>query len=93
VVGPQTYRRAELCLSGEVHVFNILFQPAGFNRLIGIGMTSLVNHDPAATEILGGRAQALNDAVRAAAAGMKRRSAAIYTKQKPPRRLEIGGTA
>lgn len=66
VVGPQTYRRAELCLSGEIYVFNILFQPAGFNRLIGIEMTSLVNRDPAATEILGRRAQALNDAVRTA---------------------------
>ncbi len=66
VVGPQTYRRAELCLSGEIHVFNILFQPAGFNRLIGIEMTSLVNHDPAAAEILGKRSHSLNDAVRAA---------------------------
>jgi len=66
VVGPQTYRRAELCLSGEIHVFNILFQPAGFNRLVGIEMNSLVNCDPPASDILGKRAQALNHAVRAA---------------------------
>jgi AraC-like DNA-binding protein len=66
VVGPQTYRRAELCLSGEIHVFNILFQPAGFNRLTGIDMTSLVNQDPSAAEVLGKRSHALNAAVRAA---------------------------
>jgi hypothetical protein len=66
VVGPQTYRRAELCLLGEIHVFNILFQPAGFHRLIGIEMASLVNHDPDAAEILGKRSRALNDTVRAA---------------------------
>lgn len=66
VVGPQTFRRAELCLSGEVHVFNILFQPAGFHRLTGMDMRSLVNRDPGATEILGKRAKLLNDAVCAA---------------------------
>ena len=27
LVGPQTYRRAHVYLSGTVHVFNILFQP------------------------------------------------------------------
>jgi AraC-like DNA-binding protein len=66
VVGPQTYRRAELCLSGEIHVFNILFQPAGFHRLTGIDMTSLVNQDPSAADILGKRSHVLNDTVRAA---------------------------
>ena len=35
VVGPQTYRRAHIHLSGRVHVFNILFQPTGLNRLVG----------------------------------------------------------
>src|SRR4051794_21945468 len=43
VVGPQTYRRANVHLSGQIHVFNILFQPTGLNRLIGIYMACLVN--------------------------------------------------
>jgi AraC-like DNA-binding protein len=66
VVGPQTYRRAHVYLSGSIHVFNILFQPAGFNRLVGINMTSLVNEDPAASDVLGKSAVTLGDAVRAA---------------------------
>jgi AraC-like DNA-binding protein len=66
VVGPQTYRRAHICLSGQVHVFNILFQPTGLNRLVGINMTSLVNEDPPASDVLGKSAVALGDAVRAA---------------------------
>jgi AraC-like DNA-binding protein len=66
VVGPQTYRRAHVRMSGEIHVFNILFQPAGLNRLIGIDMTSLVNQDPAATDVFGRAAVNLADAVRRA---------------------------
>ena len=66
VVGPQTYRRAHVHLPGQVHVFNILFQPTGLNRLIGINMTSLVNEDPAASDVLGDSATTLGDAVRAA---------------------------
>ena len=66
VVGPQTYRRAHVYLSGSVHVFNILFQPTGLNRLIGTNMRSLVNQDPAASDVLGKSAVILGDAVRAA---------------------------
>jgi AraC-like DNA-binding protein len=66
VVGPQTYRRAHVYLSGSIHVFNILFQPTGLNRLVGINMTSMVNQDPAASDILGKSAVTLGDAVRAA---------------------------
>ena len=66
VVGPQTYRRAHVHLSGRIHVFNILFQPTGLNRLVGINMTSLVNQDPAASDVLGNAAAVLDDAVRAA---------------------------
>jgi len=64
VVGPQTFPRAELALSGQVHVFNILFQPAGLNRLTGINMISLVDDDPAASDVLGTSAVRLGDAVR-----------------------------
>jgi AraC-like DNA-binding protein len=64
LVGPQTWRRAHVHLSGTIHVFNILFQPAGLNRLVGIDMTSLVNQDPAASDVLGHSAIVLGDAVR-----------------------------
>jgi AraC-like DNA-binding protein len=67
VVGPQTYRRAQVYLSGSVHVFNILFQPTGLNRLVGTNMRSLVNQDPAASDVLGKYAVTLGDALRAAA--------------------------
>jgi hypothetical protein len=43
VVGPQGSRRIQLYASGEIHLFNILFQPAGLNRLTGIDMSDLVN--------------------------------------------------
>ena len=66
VVGPQTFPRAQLALSGQVHVFNILFQPAGLNRLTGINMISLVDHDPSASDVLGISAVRLGDAVRLA---------------------------
>jgi AraC-like DNA-binding protein len=66
VVGPQTYRRAHVHLLGQIHVFNILFQPTGLNRLVGINMTSLVNQDPAASDVLGKAAAVLGDAVCAA---------------------------
>lgn len=66
LVGPQTYRRAQVCLSGSVHVFNVLFQPCGLNRLVGINMTSLVNQDPAASDVFGKSAVRLGDAVRMA---------------------------
>jgi hypothetical protein len=51
VVGPQTFRRAHVYLSGSIHAFNILFQPTGLNRLIGINMTSLVNQDSADSDV------------------------------------------
>lgn len=66
VVGPQTYCRAHVHLSGQIYVFNILFQPTGLNRLVGINMTSLVNQDPAASDVLGKAAAVLRDAVRTA---------------------------
>jgi len=64
VVGPQGSRRIEIYVSGEVHIFNILLQPAALNRLIGIDMTSLVNEGIAAHDVLGKRAIGLDDAVR-----------------------------
>jgi AraC-like DNA-binding protein len=66
LVGPQSYRRAHVSLTGSVHVFTVLFQPAGLNRLNGIDMASLLNQDPAASDVLGRSAAVLGDAVRMA---------------------------
>ncbi|WP_194391135.1 AraC family transcriptional regulator [Bradyrhizobium sp. CCBAU 51765] len=67
VVGPQGSRRIQLYASGEVHIFNILLQPAALNRLVGVDMTSLVNEGIPACDVLGRRAMLLSDAVRLAA--------------------------
>jgi AraC-like DNA-binding protein len=66
VSGPQTYQRAQIYESDQIHVLNILFQPTGLNRLTGINMASLVNEAPPASDVLGRSALALDDAVRAA---------------------------
>jgi AraC-like DNA-binding protein len=67
VVGPQSLLRTRLHLSGEIHVFNILFQPTGFSRLAGIDMASLANEGIMASDILGGNALSLRDSVLSAA--------------------------
>jgi AraC-like DNA-binding protein len=66
VSGPLIYQRAEIHESGWVHVFNILFHPTGLNRLTGITMASLVNDAPAASDVFGRSALALDDSVRLA---------------------------
>jgi len=67
VVGPQGSRRIQLHASGEIHLFNILFQPAGLNRLVGIDMSCLINEGLPASDVLDYRAKWLGDAVRSAA--------------------------
>lgn len=67
VVGPQGSRRIQLHMSGEVHIFNILLQPAALNRLVGVDMTSLVNEGVPARDVLGKRGVLLSDTVRSAA--------------------------
>ncbi|MBR1124325.1 AraC family transcriptional regulator [Bradyrhizobium lablabi] len=66
VVGPQGARRIQLYMPKEIHLFNIHFQPAGLNRLVGIDMTLLVNEGIAARDILGRHAARLDDAIRLA---------------------------
>jgi AraC-like DNA-binding protein len=66
VVGPQASRHTQLYMSGELHIFNILFQPAGLNRLVGVDMATLLNEGIAARDVLGKRALLLSDAVRSA---------------------------
>ena len=66
VVGPQGSHRIQIYVSGDVHIFNVLLQPAALNRLIGIDMTSLVNEGLSAHDVLGKRAVGLNNTVRSA---------------------------
>lgn len=66
VVGPQGSRKIHVHASGELHIFNILLQPAALHRLVGINMTSLINQGIAASDVLGNRALLLRDAVRLA---------------------------
>jgi AraC-like DNA-binding protein len=67
VAGPLTDRRAYVSLSGSIHAFHILFQPTGLNRLVGVNVRSLVNQNPAVSDVLGPKsAAALGDAVRMA---------------------------
>jgi len=53
-------------MPSEIHLFNILFQPAGLSRLTGIDMTLLVNQGITARDVLGKHATRLSDAVRLA---------------------------
>ena len=76
VVGPQGSRRIQLYMSGYVHIFNILLQPAGLNRLVGIDMTALVDEGIAARDVLGKSALLLGDAVRSATGFASRAAAA-----------------
>jgi len=66
VVGPQGSRRIQIYVSGEIHLFNILLQPAALHRLIGIDMTALIDQGIAAPDVLGRQAARLSDAVRSA---------------------------
>lgn len=76
VVGPQASRRIHIHVSGELHVFNILLQPAALNRLIGIDMSALVNEGIEARDVLGQHASQLSDAVRSAQSFQSRIAAA-----------------
>ena len=63
IVGPQSRHRAHVYLSGSIHVFTILFQPTGLHRLVGIDMATLVDQDPVASDVLGGGADTVREAV------------------------------
>ena len=64
VLGPQVSRRTQIYALGDLQTFNILFQPAGLNRLIGIDMTSLVDKGISVRDVLGKHATILIDTVR-----------------------------
>jgi AraC-like DNA-binding protein len=53
IVGPCTYRGADLVLNGRFDVFTIQFQPAGFHRLFGVPMPELTDRAYEARSVLG----------------------------------------
>jgi hypothetical protein len=54
VVGPQTWRVADLVLKGKFIVFVIVFQPTGFHRLFRLPMPELTDRAYEASEVIGG---------------------------------------
>ncbi|WP_457313194.1 helix-turn-helix domain-containing protein [Sphingomonas sp. UYAg733] len=66
VVGPQSYRRTQLFMSGEIDVFTVRFQPAGFHALFGIDMSELVDEGVGASDIVGAASERLRGAVQGA---------------------------
>jgi hypothetical protein len=53
VVGPSTFRRAELVLQGDFDVFTIHFQASGFHRLFRVPVADLSDRAYDAQSILG----------------------------------------
>ena len=53
VVGPQTYRRVEMQLQGDLDSFVIMFQPDGLHRLFSVGMHELTDQDYEGHSVLG----------------------------------------
>lgn len=63
VVGPQSYRRVELEMVGEIVAFHIHFAPTGFHRLFGPSMTLVADNAAPAADLLGRRVRTLRDAL------------------------------
>lgn len=66
IVGPQSYRRARLFMSGDIRVFTVRFQPGGFHALFGVTMTVLADQGVAASDVIGRQAGPLHSAIAAA---------------------------
>jgi AraC-like DNA-binding protein len=43
VIGPQTYRRVDVLVSGRIDVFSVQFEPTGLHALFGIAMPEVVD--------------------------------------------------
>lgn len=63
IVGPQSYRRTRLLMSGDIHVFTIGFQPGGLHALFDMPMTRLVDQGAIASDVIGAAAHRLRDAI------------------------------
>jgi len=67
VVGPQTWRRVDLLLSGRLDVFTVRFRPTGLYRLFGLPMSALTNLAVEAEHLFGPRgAKELHERLEAA---------------------------
>ena len=55
-VGPQTFRRVDLILSGRMDIFTIHFAPSGLHSLLGVPMTELADAGHDAAALIGGGA-------------------------------------
>jgi AraC-like DNA-binding protein len=64
VVGPQTWRVADLLLKGKLVVFVIVFQPTGFHRLFGLPMPELTDRAYEASDVIGVDVKLLHDRLR-----------------------------
>jgi AraC-like DNA-binding protein len=53
VLGPCTYRRAELVLGGRLDVFTISFQASGFHQIFGVPMTAFADQAYDAPSVIG----------------------------------------
>jgi AraC-like DNA-binding protein len=53
VVGPQTHRRVDLQLRGDLEHFVIMFQPDGLHRLFSVPMHELIDEDYEGHAVLG----------------------------------------
>jgi AraC-like DNA-binding protein len=53
IVGPCTFRRADLVLRGRFHVFTVHFQASGLHRLFGVPMAELADRAYDARSVIG----------------------------------------
>lgn len=66
VVGPSSRHRTRLLITGSIRTFQIAFQPAGFNRLFGVGMDHLADTAAPVRALASGPLESLVDLVRLA---------------------------
>lgn len=66
IVGPQASRRMQIYASGDLHIFNIVLQPAALHQLFGIDVEGLTGSGVLARDVFGGASTKLESAVRSA---------------------------
>lgn len=66
LVGPQTYRRVDVLLTGQLDLFTIQFTPTGFSTLFGHPTTVLTDQAHDARSVLGERVGEVSEQLAAA---------------------------
>lgn len=66
LVGPQTFRRVDVLLAGDLDLFTIQFTPTGFHALFGHPATLLTDQAHAADAVLGREIAEIGERLRAA---------------------------